>query len=89
MLTFGEGPVVPVSDDDLAMFYVFQSRTCEVTTLKAYTARICRLHLECPEGWVPVSHRYRVAQTLRGLRRMKGDTVTYKLAITLYMLANM
>ena len=36
MLSFGEGPVVPVSDDDLSMFLVFQSHTCKVSTLKAY-----------------------------------------------------
>ena len=89
MLSFGEGPVVPVSDDDLSMFYVFQSQTCKVSTLKAYTAGIRRLHLECSESWVPVSHRYRVAQTVRGLRRILGDCVKQKLAITLYILVKM
>ena len=89
MLSFGEGPVVPVSDDDLSMFYVFQAQTCKVSTLKAYTAGIRRLHLECSESWVPVSHRYRVAQTMRGLRRIFGDCAKPKLAITLYILVKM
>ena len=78
-----------MSDDDLAMFYVFQSKTCKVSRLKAYTACIRRLHLESSENWVPVSYRYKVAQTVRGLRRLNGDVVRRKLPITLFMLAKM
>ena len=89
MLAFGEGPVVPVSDEDLAMFYVFQSQSCKVSTLKAYTAGVRRLHLEAGHTWVPVSHRFKVAQAVRGLKRLLGDAVKQKLAITPYMMARM
>ncbi|KAK3280563.1 hypothetical protein CYMTET_11608 [Cymbomonas tetramitiformis] len=89
MLAFGEEPVVPVSDEDLAMFYVFQSQTCKVSTLKSYTTGVRRLHLEAKFEWVPVSHRFQVAQTMRGLKRLLGDEVKQKLAITLFILARM
>jgi len=74
------------SDQLLAEFVVFQSSTCGPGTLKVYLYAIRAYVMAVGLEFRPWPSRYPVYSAMMGLKRICGDAVTRKLAVTPKML---
>jgi len=73
---------VPPSDALLAYFVGFQSQTCSHSSLKTYLYGIRNWTLNNGFEFEPWTQRYKVYSAMRGVRRVFGDFVDRKLAVT-------
>ena len=87
--TCGTTPFLPVDDQVLCRYLVWQSETVDPKNLGGYLSAIRNLHLSFGLPWVDIRDRYRVGWVLKGLRRLIGAQVTRKLPITPELLVRM
>ena len=76
---------MPISQLDLGRYIAYLSRKLTFSSVRQYLNIVRLLHLE--NGHTnPLSNNWYVSSILKGVRRVKGDTCTQKLPITLELL---
>lgn len=80
-----------ITDYELAMYAAWLSEWLSAETVGKYICMGVRLvHEACGVRWRPPKERLMVALTLKGVRRMQGDTLPKrKLPVTIHLLASM
>ena len=80
---------LPVEDEVLAKFVIFQSASCSYHTLKVYLFGIRTWSLKMGYEWKPWSTRFQVYAAMQGLKRLFGATQEQKLAVSPALLLTM
>ena len=76
---------MPASTTNICFYAAFLARSLKYTSVKQYISTIVLLHREF--GLTnPLTDNYFVSSLLKGIRRVKGDSVNQKLPITLDLL---
>ena len=75
-------PFSPPTEQTLAAFVVFQSKTCCHASLKVYLYAIRAWVLSRGHPWKPWTEQYQVYGAMQGLKRLFGHQVVPKLAVT-------
>ena len=75
-------PFTPPTEETLASFVTFQSRSCCYASLKVYLFAIRAWVLASGHPWTPWAQQYRVYSAMQGLKRVFGHQVVPKLAVT-------
>ena len=79
-----------VDDAILCAYITFLARSLKYSSIKTYvTMGVRLLHLQEALPWTPIKDRWNVVQTMRGIRRKKGDVTEQKQPISPHMLINM
>lgn len=78
-------PPVPLSQVDLGRYIAFLSRRLSFSSIRQYLNIVRLLHLEAgmPN---PLDNNWYVSSILKGVKRVKGNTVSQKLPITMEVL---
>lgn len=78
-------PPVPLSQNDLGRYIAYLSRRLAFSSVRQYLNIVRILHVDA--GFPnPLDHNWYVSSILKGVRRVKGDTSSQKLPITLDIL---
>ena len=73
---------VPISQTDLGRYIAYLSRKLTFSSIRQYLNIVRPLHLENGHP-SPLTNNWYVSSILKGVRRVKGDSCTQKLPITL------
>ncbi|MEW8546114.1 MAG: hypothetical protein AB2693_21550, partial [Candidatus Thiodiazotropha sp.] len=77
---------IPLSQYDLGRYIAFLSRRLAFGSIRQYLNVVRLLHLEAGVG-NPLADNWYVSSILKGVKRVKGDSVTQKLPMTLELLS--
>lgn len=77
---------IPLSQDDLGRYIAYLSRRLVFSSIRQYLNVVRLLHLEAGFG-NPLADNWYVSSILKGVKRVKGDSVKQKLPMTLELLS--